>query len=89
MTDDDEVIWKLCGPTLEATKRWNARSGKQLLRDGKVEKLMVDLYYSGRVGLAAAEYNLEKAGLIEMIQGHRPGRMLTDRAFGGAIVGGR
>jgi hypothetical protein len=78
MTDDEDAFRKLCGPTLEATKRWNAHSSRQLLRDDKVEKLMFDLYYSGRVGLAAAECNLEKAGLIEMIQGHRAGRMSSD-----------
>ena len=33
------------------------------------------LFYSSKVGWAAAELNLEKAGLIEMIQGHRAGLM--------------
>jgi hypothetical protein len=78
MTHDDEAYRKKCGPTLEATTRSDALSSKQLLRDDKVEKLMFDLYYSARVGLAAAEYNLEKAGLIEMIHGHRAGQMSTD-----------
>jgi hypothetical protein len=64
MTDDDDACRKRCGPTLEATNRWQARSGKQLLRGSKVENLLLDLYFSGRVGWAGAEYNLEKAGLI-------------------------
>jgi hypothetical protein len=42
MTDDEDAFRKLCGPTLEATKRWNARSSRQLLRDDKVEKLMFE-----------------------------------------------
>jgi hypothetical protein len=65
-------------------------SSKQLLRDGKVENLMLDLYFRGQVGWAAAEYNLEKAGLIEMIQGHRAGQMSTTAAtIAGAIVDGQ
>jgi hypothetical protein len=47
-------------------------------KDSDVESLTFDLYYSGQVGLAAAEYNLEKADLIEMIQGHRAGQMAGD-----------
>jgi hypothetical protein len=78
MTEEDEVLQKLCGPTLAATMRWNALSNRELSKDEKVGKLMFDLYFSGRLGLAAAEYNLEKAGLIEMIQGHRAGRMLPN-----------
>src|SRR6516164_4908574 len=78
MTDDEDAFRKMCGPTLEATNRWNALSSKQLLRDSKVEKLMHDLYFSGQVGWAAAEYNLQKAGLIEMIYGHHAGQMSTD-----------
>ena len=77
MTDDD-AFRKKCGPTLEATNRWQARNSKQLLRDNKLERLMLDLYFGGRVGWAAAEYNLQEEGLIEMIQGHRAGQMSTD-----------
>jgi hypothetical protein len=34
---------------------------------------MSRLFFSSKVGWAAAEFNLEEAGLIEMIQGHRAG----------------
>jgi hypothetical protein len=64
MTDDDEVLRKVCGTTLDATKRWMAQSSRQRNRDGKVATLMLDLYFAARVGWAAAGYNLEKAGLI-------------------------
>jgi hypothetical protein len=47
-------------------------------RDKKVSDLMMDLVYAGETGWATAEFNLAKAGLIEMIQGHQPGVMRKD-----------
>jgi hypothetical protein len=44
-------------------------------RDNAVRNLMRKLVYAGDTGPAAAEFNLVKAGLIEMIQGHQPGLM--------------
>jgi hypothetical protein len=78
MTDHDEALRKICGTTLDATKRWMAQSVRQQRKDDEVEELMSDLYYAARAGWAAAEYNLEKASLIEMIQGHRAGQFLND-----------
>jgi hypothetical protein len=78
MIDGDEKFSKVCGTTLDATKRWERQSSRQRNREGRVEELMSELYFSARVGLAAAEYNLEKAGLIEMIYGHRAGHLGTN-----------
>jgi hypothetical protein len=44
-------------------------------RNQALDKLMLDLVYAGETGWATAEFNLAKAGLIEMIQGHEPGLM--------------
>jgi hypothetical protein len=41
--------------------------------DSKVGMLMLDLYFDAKCGLGAAEYNLEKAGMIRMIQQHVAG----------------
>jgi hypothetical protein len=43
--------------------------------DRKLDELMSRLYYDAMCGRAAAEYNLEKAGMIEMIFGHVAGQM--------------
>jgi hypothetical protein len=48
---------------------------KNNVLDGKVADLMSRLYYDAKCGRAAAEYNLEKAGMIEMIFGHVAGQM--------------
>ncbi len=48
---------------------------KNSVLDSKVAELMTSLYNDARCGRAAAEYNLEKAGMIEMIFGHVAGRM--------------
>jgi hypothetical protein len=50
-----------------------ARRGSGI--DVKLENLMRRLYFSAKCGNAAAEYNLEKAGVIEMTQGHTAGQM--------------
>jgi hypothetical protein len=63
-------------PTAEATARWQREYDSRRERDDAVKTLLCDVYWSARVGSAAAEYNLEKAGVIEMIQGHHPGVML-------------
>jgi hypothetical protein len=68
-------------PTLEATARWEHQSGSHRERDQEVSRLQFDLYSDARVGLAAAEYNLEKAGMIEMIQGHHAGIMLPSGPY--------
>ncbi len=69
------------GPTAEATARyisehaWISR-GRVVLEmgdrkkdalDWKAAHLMADLFYDARCGWAGAEYNLEKAGMIEML----------------------
>jgi hypothetical protein len=63
-------------PTAEATARWDREYQSRQARDRAVHDLQSDLYYSARVGRAAAEYNLERAGMIEMINGHHAGVML-------------
>jgi hypothetical protein len=43
--------------------------------DEKIDKLISRLYWDAKCGRAAAEYNLQKAGMIEMIFGHVAGQM--------------
>jgi hypothetical protein len=43
--------------------------------DQNLEKLISSLYWDAKCGRAAAEYNLEEAGMIEMISGHVAGQM--------------
>jgi hypothetical protein len=43
--------------------------------DQKIDELISRLYWDAKCGRAAAEYNLEKAGMIEMISGHVAGQM--------------
>jgi hypothetical protein len=43
--------------------------------DQKIDKLISRLYWDAKCGRAAAEYNLKKAGMIEMISGHVAGQM--------------
>ena len=43
--------------------------------DRRLDELISRLYWDAKCGRAAAEYNLEKAGLIEMISGHVAGQM--------------
>jgi hypothetical protein len=43
--------------------------------DKKIDGLISRLYWDAKCGRAAAEYNLEKAGIIEMISGHVAGQM--------------
>jgi hypothetical protein len=75
------------GPTAEATARWTSerRTVKSTTRtesrrknnalDRKVADLMTRLYFDAKCGNAAAEYNLEKAGMIEMIFDQVAGEM--------------
>lgn len=90
--DKCKRFWDGTGPTAGATAQWEreCKFGREReLRDRMVGSLMSDLYYAGKVGRAAAEFNLEKAGLIEMIQGHRPGVFREELTTTGAIAGGR
>jgi hypothetical protein len=48
---------------------------KNSVLDRNVADLMSRLYFDAKCGRAAAEYNLEKAGMIEMIFGHVAGQM--------------
>jgi hypothetical protein len=68
-------------PTAEARARWEREYDSRLGCDDAVKTLVSNLYRSARVGLAAAEYNLEKAGMIEMIQGHHAGVMLPGDVY--------
>jgi hypothetical protein len=43
--------------------------------DQKLDELISRLYWDAKCGRAAAEYNLEKAGIIEMISRHVAGQM--------------
>jgi hypothetical protein len=43
--------------------------------DKQLDELISRLYWDAKCGRAAAEYNLEKAGMIEMISGHVAGQM--------------
>jgi hypothetical protein len=64
--DKYKRFWDGTGPTAEATARWEREckfGSERELGDQMVESLMSDLYYAGKVGWAAAEFNLEKAGL--------------------------
>jgi hypothetical protein len=71
------------GPTAEATARWTSEHhgiGKNPIRrksalDRKISDLMSRLYFDAKCGRAAAEYNLEKAGMIEMIFDQIAGEM--------------
>jgi hypothetical protein len=71
------------GPTAEATARYTNEHrmvGKNAIRkkdalDRKVSGLMSRLYLDAKCGQAAAEYNLEKAGMIEMIFDQVAGEM--------------
>jgi hypothetical protein len=49
--------------------------------DDALEMLMSDLVYAGHAGWAAAEYNLVKAGLIEMAHGHVSGLMRKEHNY--------
>jgi hypothetical protein len=71
------------GPTAEATARYtsehcmvenNVIRAKDTL-DRKISDLMSHLYFDAKCGQAAAEYNLEKAGMIEMIFDQVAGEM--------------
>jgi hypothetical protein len=64
-------------PTAEATARWEREYDSRRGRDDAVRNLASNLYWSARVGCAAAEFNLERAGMIEMIQGQHAGVMLN------------
>jgi hypothetical protein len=55
--------------------RTNATTRRDSDIDVQLENLMRRLYFSAKCGNAAAEYNLEKAGVIEMTQGHAAGQM--------------
>jgi hypothetical protein len=41
----------------------------------RIDELISGLYSDAKCGRAAAEYNLEKAGMVEMISGHVAGQM--------------
>jgi hypothetical protein len=47
-----------------------------------LDDLMWDLYFASRIGMGAAEYILEKAGIIEMDQGHVAGIFIEGRSNG-------
>jgi hypothetical protein len=53
--------------------------------DWKVGDLMADLYLDAQCGWAGAEYNLEKAGMIEMLFGHVAGRFDDGDCFWGDV----
>jgi hypothetical protein len=50
--------------------------------DDTISDLIWHLYFASRVGMGAAEYNLEKAGLIEMDQGHVAGIFVEGHSNG-------
>jgi len=66
-----------------STDHGSARTGpvrfedwsKNHVLDRKVGERIWRLYFDARCGHAAAEYNLEQAGMIEMIQAHVSGKM--------------
>jgi hypothetical protein len=51
----------------------------------ELEPLIRRLYCGAKCGNAAAEHNLEKAGVIEMIQGHVAGQMREGDNFWGDL----
>jgi hypothetical protein len=67
-------------PTADASARWEREYDSREPRDQAVRDLQEDLYYSARVGWAASEYNLQNAGMIEMLHGHHAGVMLPSYA---------
>jgi hypothetical protein len=69
---------------VSSVDRGSARTGpvrfesdwtKNHVLDGKVRERIWRLYFDAQCGHAAAEYNLEQAGMIEMIQAHVSGKM--------------
>jgi hypothetical protein len=55
--------------------RSNVVSGEGSSADMQLEELMRHLYFSAKCGNAAAEHNLENAGVTEIVQGHVAGKM--------------
>jgi hypothetical protein len=49
--------------------------------DRSLEQFVFDLHAEGKCGRAAAEYNLVKAGAIEVASGHVPGHLRDDDVF--------
>jgi hypothetical protein len=47
----------------------------------ELERFVLDLHSDGKCGRAAAEYNLVKAGAIEVASGHVPGHLRDDDVF--------
>jgi hypothetical protein len=69
----------------DSTSRNNKRRTNATTQDsaavGELKHFVMDLYCDGRCGRAAAEYNLVKAGAIEVASGHVPGHLREDDVF--------
>ena len=64
------------------TKHTNESSTNVIPRDSRdLERVVLDLHADGECGRAAAEYNLVKAGAIEVASGHVPGHLREDDVF--------
>jgi hypothetical protein len=64
------------------TKHTNESNTNVIPRDSRdLERVVLDLHADGKCGRAAAEYNLVKAGAIEVASGHVPGHLREDDVF--------
>jgi hypothetical protein len=70
-----------CNSTSRSNKRRTYADTQDNAAIAELERLVLDLYSDGRCGRAAAEYNLVKAGAIEVASGHVPGHLREDDVF--------
>jgi hypothetical protein len=62
---------------IKTTRVNKRRSGEEVA----LERFVLDMHAEGKCGRAAAEYNLVKAGAIEVTSGHVPGHLREDNVF--------
>jgi hypothetical protein len=64
------------------TKHTNESNTNVIPRDSRdLERVVLDLHSDAKFGRAAAEYNLVKAGAIEVASEHVPGHLRDDDVF--------
>ena len=64
------------------TKHTNESNTNVIPRDSRdLERVVLDLHADGKCGRGAAEYNLVKAGAIEVASEHVPGHLRDDDVF--------
>jgi hypothetical protein len=70
-----------CNSTSRSNKRRTNAATQDNAAVGERKQFVMDLYCDGRCGRAAAEYNLVKAGAIEVASRHVPGHLREDDVF--------